>query len=294
MSGSPSHKFCLVTGGSFGIGRETAQALAQHGHTVYIVARDARRTADAVESIRKHSGNADVHGALADLSSLASILDLSRRMRRQLRKLDILVNSAGSLFAEHQLSADGFDKSWALNHLAYVALTLELLPLLQAASSARIVNMASDLHLRGRIDFDALRQVPAPRAAFSAVDSYAQSKLANVLFTYALARRLQGSGVTVNCLHPGDAAGRSRRTTRGMMKLVNRVLQPFRQPAALVAQAPVHLALSPELEGVNGMYFVGLQPGVSSLASRDVELQERLWTLSLEQVARASLAGSLL
>jgi NAD(P)-dependent dehydrogenase (short-subunit alcohol dehydrogenase family) len=289
MAITRTNKTCLVAGGSAGIGRETALGLARQGHTVYIVGRDGRQVSDAVAGLREQSGNPFVHGALADLSSLQSIHDLGLRLRRQLPTLDILVNNAGSLFTAYQLSAEGFEKNWAQNHLAQAALTLELLPALAITPRARIVTVSSALHGQGRMDFERLRQVPTPGAGFRALESYAQAMLATVLFTYALARRLQGSGVSANCLHPG--AGHAVCDAGRMTRLASRLMQPFRQSPVRGAQTVLRLALAPELQGISGAYFTERGQVLSSLPSRDIGLQERLWALSLEQVGRGTQAA---
>ncbi|HEX8418143.1 MAG TPA: SDR family NAD(P)-dependent oxidoreductase, partial [Methylobacterium sp.] len=189
-------KSCLVTGATSGIGYETALGLARAGARVGLVGRDAGRAEDSARRIRADMPGADLDVFVADLSNQAEVRRLVGAVRERFSRLDVLVNNAGAIFDKRQLTVDGRERTWALDHLGYVLLTLELLDLLKASAPARIVNVASAAHNRGKIDFDDLEGA----RSYGALKAYSQAKLGNVLFTYALARRLAGSGVTVNAL----------------------------------------------------------------------------------------------
>jgi NAD(P)-dependent dehydrogenase (short-subunit alcohol dehydrogenase family) len=278
----PLHgKVCLVTGATSGIGLVTAEALARQGAITILGARNAGRGAAAVERIRQATGNPQVEMLLADLSAQADIRRLAREFQSRYPSLDVLVNNAGALFSRRALSADGIEMTWALNHLAYVLLTALLLETLRASAPARIVNVSSDAHRRARLDFDNLQG----QRRYGGWQAYARSKLANVLFTYELARRLDGTGVTVNAVHPGFVATNFGRQNRRPTALLFRALQ---QVAALSpeqgAETVIYLATSPEVEGVTGQYFVKRRAVRSSAASYDVQAAQRLWQVSAELV----------
>jgi NAD(P)-dependent dehydrogenase (short-subunit alcohol dehydrogenase family) len=261
----PLHgKVCLVTGATSGIGLVTAGALARQGAITILVARNAGRGAAVVERIRQATGNLQVEMLLADLSAQADIRRLAREFQSRYPRLDVLVNNAGALFSRRALSADGIEMTWALNHLAYVLLTALLLETLRASAPARIVNVSSDAHRRARLDFDDLQG----QQRYGGWQAYARSKLANVLFTYELARRLAGTGVTANAVHPGFVATNFGRQNRSLTALLFRALQRA-------------VALSPE-QGVTGQYFVKRRAVRSSPASYDVQAAQRLWRLSTE------------
>ncbi len=201
-----ANRTALVTGGTSGIGRATALELARQGLSVAITGRDETRTQAAVSWIQQNSRSDDISFLLADLSRPNEVQALARAFLRQHDRLDILVNNAGGTFGARELTPDGFERTWALNHLAYMGLTLALLPLLKASAPARIVNVASGLYA-GKLDFDNLQG----ERHFNTGGAYLRSKLANHLFTYVLARRLVGAGVTVNAVNPGINRYRTRR-----------------------------------------------------------------------------------
>jgi retinol dehydrogenase 12 len=273
-------KICLITGATSGIGKETALGLARRGAHVAIVGRDADRTRAAAESIRREVGTEEVAFLLADLSSLAEVRRLAREFQARYSRLDVLVNNAGGIFTRRETSVDGFERTWALNHLSYFLLTQELLELLKASAPARIVNVASTMHTGGVIDFDDLQG----EKSYGGIRAYSRSKLANVLFTYALTRRLEGSGITANCLHPGGVATGFGQNRPGVLKLILRLARPFLITPEQGAATSIHLASSPDLEGASGQYFANCKPARSSAASHDEALQERLWALSLQQI----------
>jgi len=280
-------KICLITGATSGIGRETALGLARRGAHVAIVGRDADRTRAAADWIRWEAGTEQVAFLLAELSSQAEVRRVAREFKGSYSRLDVLVNNAGAIFTRRETTVDGFERTWALNHLAYFLLTHELLELLKASAPARIVNVASTMHTGGVIDFDDLQG----EKSHGAIRAYSQSKLANVLFTYALARRLEGTGVTANCLHPGGVATGFGQNTPGALKLLMRLARPFLISAEQGAATSIYLASSPEVEGTSGRYFAKCKPARSSAASHEEALQERLWALSLRQIGQGGAAA---
>jgi NAD(P)-dependent dehydrogenase (short-subunit alcohol dehydrogenase family) len=261
-----------VTGATSGVGFETARGIAQQGATVVIVGRSLERSRTAVERLRRQTGNPNVDFLLADLSAQADIRRLAGEFEQRYARLHVLVNNAGGLFLNGQVSADGIEMTLALNHLGYYLLTRLLIPLLEASAPARIINVASVAHVGARMDFPTLR--------FNGWKGYKRSKLANILFTYELARRLEGKGVTVNALHPGLVASGFGMNNRGLFPLVKPLVDLFAVSIEQGASTSVYLACSPEVEGVTGKYFVRCKPGRSSRASHDPDAAARLWQVS--------------
>ncbi|WOJ90805.1 SDR family oxidoreductase [Methylocapsa polymorpha] len=279
MSNALQGKTCLITGATFGIGRETALGLARQGARVVIVGRDAGRTAETARWLRQEAGNDQIDFLLADLSSQAEVRRLADEFRRTQDRLDILINNAGAIFTKRETTVDGFERTWALNHLAYVLLTLELLDSLKASAPARVINVASKAHVGVALDFDDLQSA----RNYSGFKTYGRSKLANILFTYALARRLENAGVSANCLHPGVVATGIARDMNGLFKLVFAAVTPWLTTPEQGAATSIFLAASAEAAGVNGKYFDKCKPARSSDASYDEAVQERLWDVSLQQ-----------
>lgn len=273
-------KICLVTGATSGIGYETALGLARAGAHIGIVGRDPARTQQSVRRIRAEVADATVDAFVADLSSQAEIRRLADDVRGRYPRLDVLVNNAGAIFDTRQVTVDGLERTWAFDHLGYVLLTLELLDLLKAGTPARIVNVASAAHMRGRIDFDDLEGV----RRYGAMKAYSQAKLGNVLFTCALARRLKGSGVTVNALHPGVVASGFAKETGGWFGFAWGLIRPFLIKPEDGAKTSLFLATAPEVAEVSGRYFAKCCETPSSVYSQDRAVQERVWDLSLAQV----------
>lgn len=288
-------KTCLVTGSTSGIGRVVALELAKMGATVVMVARDAARGEAAVSEIRAASGNAPVQLLQADLASLRQVRRLADEFRDRHERLHVLVNNAGVIFPPHTTTEDGLDTTFAVNHLAPFLLTTLLLDVLRASAPARIVNLASAAH-HGAIDLAGLRAKRWPGRPFPRWQAYRQSKLANVLFTYELARRLDGAGVTANCIHPGMVATNAGRDTRGLAALLfNRYRRAivrfmFSLPGTFLltpeegAEGPIFLATSPAMEGVTGRYFVKTRESRSFRRSYDRSLARRLWQVDAELV----------
>lgn len=278
---------CLVTGATGGIGYETALGLARLGARVAMVGRDSGKLQACADRIRAAVSGAAVEPHRADLSAQAEIRRLAGILRAAYPRLDVLVNNAGAIFDRRTLTVDGIERTWALDHLGYVLLTLELLDTLKDAAAAggkpRIVNVASAAHYRGHIDFD---DVEGARR-YRAMGAYAQAKLANVLFTYALARRLRDSGITANAVHPGVVNTGFAKNTGGLLGAAWALMRPLLITPEKGARTSLHVASDPGLDGVTGRYFSHGRPKVSSAESRDEAVQERLWALSLRQVGRS-------
>jgi len=270
---------CLVTGATSGIGKATATGLARLGADLVLVARDPAKGQATVAEIQAATGNPRVDVLLADLSSQASVRRAAEEVKHTHDRLHVLVNNAGGYWATRHFTVDGLELTFALNHLAYFLLTNLLLDLLQASAPARIVNVTSGAQAAGDIHFDDLQFARRYRGQ----PAYNQSKLANVLFTYELARHLEGSGVTVNCVHPGVVRTNFGRDDMGsLMRLLTPLVRPFMRTPEQGADTPVWLASSPEVEGVTGRYFTRRQDKRSSRRSYETELARRLWRVSEE------------
>jgi NAD(P)-dependent dehydrogenase (short-subunit alcohol dehydrogenase family) len=269
-------RVCLVTGATRGIGRATALGLARLGADVHLVARDRVRGEAALAEVRRAGGGR--HSLfVADLASQASTRALAEEARARLPGLHVLVNNAGAIFTRRTLSPDGIEMTLALNHLGYFLLTALLLDRMRASAPARIVNVASTAHVGARVDFDDLQG----ERGYGAWKAYGQSKLANVLFTRELARRLAGSGVTANCLHPGVVATGFGRNGSGPLSWGVRIAAPFLLGPARGARTSIYLASAPEVENVTGEYFARCRVAAVSDAARDDATARRLWEASL-------------
>lgn len=284
--GAMSGQVVLVTGANTGIGRATAEALAGMGARVFVGGRNAAKVDAAVAAIRQTTGNDAVEPLVGDLASLAAVRRLADALLSRTERLDVLINNAGVFLNQRRDSADGFELTFAVNHLAPFALTTALLPLLKASAPARIVTVSSALHSKPKtLDVAALADPPK----FSGSAAYGRSKLCNVLFTRALARRLEGTGVTANCLHPGVIAteiGDDGDLT-GAFGFVWRLIKTFMPGPADGAKTSVHLASAAEVADTTGEYFDKCRPARSSPLSKDAALAEALWAESERLVAAA-------
>ena len=283
-------KTVLVTGGTGGIGLATAAGLAGLGARVGIVGRDAGRARAAAERIRTVAAGGDVDVFIADVSSQREVQRLAGQVLAAYPRLDVLVNNVGGYWATRHATEDGLERTFAVNHLAPFLLTHLLLDRLRSSAPARVVTVSSGAQAMGRIDFDDLQG----ERSYSGQRAYNQSKLANVQFTYELARRLEGSGVTANVLHPGVVrTAFGQEDSRGWMRLMLPVVRPFMKTPERGAETSVYLASSPEVEGVSGQYFANSKPKTSSRASYDTAAARRLWEVSagLVGLARAEQAG---
>jgi len=230
-----------------------------------------------VNQIKQQTGNPAVEFMWADLSSQQEIRRMVQEFKSRYQRLDVLVNNAGAIFAERRESVDGIEMTFALNYLGYFLLTNLLLDTLKASAPARIINTSSRSHARAQINFDDLES----RSGYRGLSAYAHSKLAIVLFTYELARRLEGTGVTVNALHPGIVATNFARSNGGVISLLMRLFRPAFIRPEQGAQTGIYLATSPEVEGVTGKYFVKCKAVPSAPASYDTATAERLWQASV-------------
>ncbi|MBI1817517.1 MAG: SDR family oxidoreductase [Deltaproteobacteria bacterium] len=269
---------CLITGATSGIGRATAIELARRGATLVLVARDRGRGEDTMREIRERTDNRQVTLLLADLSSQQSIRELARAFLATNRPLHVLLNNAGVVNLGRSVTVDGIETVFAVNHLGYFLLTNLLLDRLKQSAPARIVNVASEVHKIGGLNFDDLQN----ERRFRSMGVYGQSKLANILFTYELARRLAGSGVTVNCLHPGAVATGLGKNNGAWAQVLIRILGTFFRTPEQGAATSIYLASSPAVAGVSGKYFMNSKERRSSKASYDEAAARRLWEISAQ------------
>ena len=283
MAATPSMtgKTVLITGGTGGIGRASAIGLAALGARVGVTGRDRARAEAAAAAIARESGNPAVDVFVADLSLQAEVRRLADDVLAAYPRLDVLLNNVGGFWAHRHVTADGFERTFALNHLAPFLLTNLLLDRLKASAPARIVTVSSGAQSMGKIDFDDLMG----ERAYSGQQAYNDSKLANVMFTYELARRLEGTGVTANALHPGvtNTAFGAEDTAPGWGPLIA-LMRPFMKSPERGVDTPVFLASSPDVEGVSGKYFADRKAKASHKSSYDAATTARLWEVSAELV----------
>jgi retinol dehydrogenase-14 len=270
----------LVTGGTGGIGKATAVGLAVLGARVGITGRDRVRAEAAAADIRAASGNLAVEVFTADMSSQAQVRRLAGEVLDAYPRLDVLINNVGGFWAHRHVTADGLEHTFALNHLAPFLLTHLLLHRLTASAPARVVTVSSGAHATGRIDFDDLQG----SARYSGQRAYNASKLANVMFTYELARRLNGTGVTATVLHPGVVRTDFGAEDQAGIKVILPLLRPFLKTPAAGAATTVYLASSAQVDGVTGRYFANRKPKTSAKASYDTAAAARLWQASADLV----------
>ncbi len=269
-------KTCLVTGATAGIGLATARELARRGARVIGVGRSPERSAEAARQIREQTGTSAVEYLVADLSAQVEIRKLADLVKAATGRLDVLVNNAGLIRLEREVTVDGLEMILALNHLAYFLLTNLLLDTLKASAPARIVSVSSAAHKGCKINFDDLQG----ETKFSPWRAYKQSKLANILFTRELARRLEGTGVTANALHPGFVRTQIFRAEGFQGWLLRRAAELFAVTPEEGAQTSLYLAASPDVEGQTGQYFVSRKPASSSPESQDDATARELWEVS--------------
>jgi NAD(P)-dependent dehydrogenase (short-subunit alcohol dehydrogenase family) len=282
---SMAGKTVLITGGTGGIGKATAIGLARLGARVGITGRDQARAEAAAADIRAATGSPAVDAYAADLSSQAEVRRLARQVLDAYPRLDVLVNNVGGFWEHRHVTADGLEHTFALNHLAPFLLTNLLWDRLIASAPARVVTVSSGAQSMGRIDFEDLQG----ERNWSGQRAYNQSKLANVMFTYELARRLDGADVTATVLHPGVVrtafgAEDPARWHRVFLPLV----RPLLKSPARGAETPIHLASSPDVAGVTGRYFANRKPKTSNKASYETGAQARLWQVSADLVGLTS------
>ncbi|MCZ6648026.1 MAG: SDR family oxidoreductase [Thaumarchaeota archaeon] len=277
-SGEMSGRVCMITGTTSGIGKATALGLAKMDATIVMVSRNEAGLRAAADDVKKMTTNESIDFIVADLSSQESIRKLSEDFKAKYQNLHVLINNAG-LLGHQPLSVDGIDKLFAVNYLAPFLLTNLLLDVLKVSAPSRVVNVSSSGHKTGRINFDDL-----PRKERSIMGAYGDSKLALILFTYELARKLKGTGVTVNALHPGLVATRppSHDSSPFIMRLGWKILKPLMSSPEKGAQTSIYLASSPEVGSISGKYFVKKKETKSAKESYDESISQRLWWVSTE------------
>jgi retinol dehydrogenase-14 len=274
-------KVVLITGGTGGIGKATAIGLATMGARVGITGRDHGRTERAAADIRTASRNPAVDAFAADLSSQVAVRQLAAAVLNAYPRLDVLINNVGGFWAHRHPTADGLEHTFALNHLAPFLLTNLLLDRLKASAPARVVNVSSGAQSMGRIDFEDLQGV----RHYSGQRAYNQSKLATVMFTNELARRLEGSDVTANSLHPGVVRTNFGAEDQAVwFALVSRVILPFLKTPAQGAETPIYLAASADMAGVSGKFFANRTPKTANKVAYDTDKTARLWRVSADLV----------
>jgi len=275
-----SGKTALVTGASSGIGLEASVKLAARGATVLMVARDPARGEAALAEVVRRSGSDKVELLLCDFASQKATRALADKVRERVQRLDILVNNAGSVSPKRQVTEDGIEQTFAVNHLGYFLLSNLLLDLVVAAAPARIVNVSSIGHRQGTLDFDDL----GFERGYGIMKAYSRSKLANVLFTSELSRRLDGKRVTVNALHPGAVATHIWSHAPAVARPILAVAKLFMISPEEGGDRIVYLATSPEVDGKSGGYYEKNRLVTPSRLARDASLATRLWDVSSQLV----------
>lgn len=278
-NGRLQDKIIMVTGSTAGIGEVTAHNLAGMGATLILVARNEDKVKKLQANIQQQTGTQPDY-LIADLSDLSQIRQLAAQFKDKYDRLDVLVNNAGAFFLSRQESVDGFELTFATNHLNYFLLTNLLLDSLKASEAARIVNVASDAHRGNVIDFDDLQSTKD----YAGMKVYGRSKLANVMFTYELARRLEGTQIAANSLHPGFVRTDFAKNNGWLSRLLVPIIQLGAISKEKGAETMTYLASSPEAEGITGKYFDKSTAVSSTKASYDEEAQKRLWDVSAEMV----------
>ena len=280
------NKICLITGATSGIGQAAALALAQMGATVIVVGRSEERCQRAVARIQHETRNFHVNYLLADLSVQAQVRQLAEKFKARYQRLDVLVNDAGAIFLRRQVSAEGIEMNFALNHLAYFLLTNLLLDTIKASAPARVINVASNSHRGQHLDFDNLEL----KRGYNPMRAYGRSKLCNLYFTYELARRLEneGTGVTVNAMHPGFVATNMGANNGWLVRLFLPLIHRNSLTPEQGASTAVYLASSPDVEGVTGKYFVREREVESDPVSYDESAASRLWEISTNMTRLSS------
>jgi retinol dehydrogenase-12 len=269
-------KVCLVSGATHGIGLITAEALAKLGATLIVHGRDPALTDRIAGEIRAKTGNQAVSTVIADFSSLDQVRRMAAAVVERHPKLDVLLNNAGTTVSSYRRTADGFEWHFGVNHLAPFLLTNLLLDKVKAAAPARIVNVASGAHRRAQVDFDDLNL----EKKYNTLTGYSVSKLENILFTKELARRLDGTGVTANCLHPGGVATNIFSHGGAFIKYATMLARPLLISAEKGAETQIYLATSPEVAGISGEYFDKCKVAKPSPQAEDMETAKRLWEVS--------------
>ncbi len=275
-------KVVLITGATSGIGKVTALELAKMGANVVIVGRNPEKTEAVAEEIRQQlNGSGSVDTLVGNLASLKEIQNIAAEFKTKYQRLDVLINNAGAYFTERKFSPDGFEMTFALNHLNYFYLTSLLLDLIKASAPARIVNVSSSAHYGAKLNFDDLMN----EKKYRGFKAYGQSKLMNIYFTRELAKRLQGSGVTANVLHPGFVATNFGRSNGGIFNPLFRLVQLGAISPEEGAKTSIYLASSPEVETISGEFFDKSKKKRASAEAYDDQAAAKLWQVSEKLVS---------
>ncbi len=274
------NKICLVTGANAGIGKATCMGLAKQGATVLMISRNPEKGKKAQQEIINQTNNSNVELYLAEFSSQKQVRKVAATIQDNHPTIDVLINNAGMVIDSYQATEEGYELQWGVNHLAPFLLTNLLMPQLKAAKAARIINVSSGAHHRGEINFD----FEKPQN-YGMAKAYCQSKLANVLFTYELARQLKDTNITVNCLHPGVIKTQiGNNNQKWWLRWGKKIMFSLAKPAEEGAKTSLYLATSPEVEGKSGGYYDESTLSRSSRLSHDEALAKKLWEVSLQQV----------
>jgi len=276
-------KVVVITGGTSGIGQVAAEKLAGMGARIVLVARDKSRAATTIARLRQISPGTNHTVYFADLSSINAVRRVGLEIAAAEPRIDVLINNAGAMFYDRQVTVDGLERTFATNHMAYFVLTGALRPQLTAAAPARVINTASDAHRRAKLDFEDL-QCERNYRAFTA---YGRSKLSNILFTRELARKLAGTGVTANSLHPGVVNTRFADGGHGALYHVFRVVKNFALTPEKGAETIIYLASSPELAGVTGEYFKKCVRAAPTKEGQDDDAAGKLWSATERLINKA-------
>jgi len=271
-------RVCMVTGANSGIGKATAMGLAEMSATVILVCRSKEKGEAALSEMREKSGNNSLDLMLADMSSMRSVRQLASEFRRKYDRLHVLVNNAGLFMFTRTTTGDRLETTFEVDYLSHFLLTGLLIDLLKASAPSRLVEVSSVAHYNGHMNFDDLQG----EKGYGGWKAYSQAKLAQVLFTYELARRLKGTGVTANCLHPGAVATNIWSRPLGRAGFIMKLLRLFMMGPEGGAKTPIYLASSPDVEGVSGKYFTNKKEKESSKESNDEQVARRLWLVSEE------------
>jgi NAD(P)-dependent dehydrogenase (short-subunit alcohol dehydrogenase family) len=280
-------KICLITGATSGIGLVSARELARQGAGLVLVGRNSAKCEAVTRQIQAETGNPQVEALVADLASQDQVRELARHFRERHPRLGVLINNAGGMWLQRKLNGEGLEMTFALNHLAYFLLTQLLLDTLKASAPSRIVNVSSEAHRSERIDFDDL----TGERRYSGWKQYCRSKLMNLLFTYEMNRRLHGSGITVNALHPGWVATGFAANNGWRGRAIQLAARWFALTPEQGARTIVYLASSPDVAGMSGQYFIRERPVASSAASYDEAAAKQLWQVSTELTQSAPVSA---
>ncbi|MBV9325545.1 MAG: SDR family oxidoreductase [Chloroflexi bacterium] len=282
------HPICLITGATEGVGKVTALELAKKGFTIVVAARNASKAQAVVEEIETSTGNTSCDHIVADLGSLGQVRQLAERFRRRYSTLDVLINNAGVLVPTRTATEDGYETMFQVNYLSPFLLTNLLLEELQRSEQGRVINLTSSAYARGKFDPQTIQS----DASFSVLGTYAATKLYVLMFTEELARRLTGTSVTANAVHPGIVRTRMMLQAPGTLRLVAYLSLPFSISPFKGARTSVYLASSPELKGISGQYFTKSKRAAVKNKFDTAENRALLWDLSLNAAEKGAATGA--